>query len=108
MVAAWRWDAGDQFPNGRRAGRELVSTLRKGPPWPTLDVVMRAVVADLQAQGRRVAHVSHHLAPEMFMDDAHLVPAGNEAIAADFVAATIAALGATWSTEAAATPQALS
>ena len=41
MVAAWRWDAGDQFPNGRRVGRELVSTLRKGPPWPTLDVVMR-------------------------------------------------------------------
>ena len=29
MVAAWRWDAGDQFPNGRRVGRELVSTLRK-------------------------------------------------------------------------------
>jgi thiamine kinase-like enzyme len=41
MVAAWRWDAGDQFPNGQRAGRELVSTLRNGPPWPTLDVVMR-------------------------------------------------------------------
>lgn len=41
MVAAWRWDAGDQFPNGRRVGRELISTLRKGPPWPTLDVMMR-------------------------------------------------------------------
>ena len=41
MVAAWRWDAGDQFPNGRRVARELVSTLRKGPPWPTLDAVMR-------------------------------------------------------------------
>jgi Ser/Thr protein kinase RdoA (MazF antagonist) len=41
MVAAWRWDARDQFPNGRRVGRELVSTLRKGPPWPTLDVLMR-------------------------------------------------------------------
>jgi hypothetical protein len=41
MVAAWRWDAADQFPNGRRVGRELVSTLRKGPPWPTLDVMMR-------------------------------------------------------------------
>jgi len=40
MVAAWRWDAGDQFPNGRRAGQELVSALRKGPPWPTLDVLM--------------------------------------------------------------------
>jgi hypothetical protein len=41
MVAAWRWDAGDQFPNGRRTGLELVGTLRNGPPWPTLDAVMR-------------------------------------------------------------------
>ncbi len=41
MVAAWRWDAGDQFPNGRRAARKLISTLRAGPPWPTLDVAMR-------------------------------------------------------------------
>ncbi len=41
MVAAWRWDPGDQFPNGQRAGRELLSALRDGPPWPTLDVVMR-------------------------------------------------------------------
>ncbi len=41
MVAAWRWDRGDQFPNGPRVGRELVSTIRKGPPWPTFDVVMR-------------------------------------------------------------------
>ena len=41
MVAAWRWDRGDQFPNGQRAGRELLSALREGPPWPTLDVVMR-------------------------------------------------------------------
>jgi Phosphotransferase enzyme family len=41
MVAAWRWDPGDQFPNGQRARRELLSALRDGPPWPTLDVVMR-------------------------------------------------------------------
>jgi hypothetical protein len=41
MVAAWRWDAGDQFPNGPRVARELVGTLRKGPPWPALDVLMR-------------------------------------------------------------------
>ena len=41
MVAAWRWDAGDRFPNGTRVARELVSTLRKGPPWPALDVLMR-------------------------------------------------------------------
>jgi aminoglycoside phosphotransferase (APT) family kinase protein len=43
MVAAWRWDVGDEFPNGARVGRELVGTLRKGPPWPTLDVVMRGI-----------------------------------------------------------------
>lgn len=41
MVTAWRWDAGDQFPDGRHVAEELVDTLRKGPPWPTLDVVMR-------------------------------------------------------------------
>jgi predicted trehalose synthase len=41
MVAAWRWDPHDQFPNGQRAARELVSALRNGPPWPTLDDVMR-------------------------------------------------------------------
>jgi aminoglycoside phosphotransferase (APT) family kinase protein len=40
MVAAWRWDARDQFPNGPRVGRELISTLRQGPPWPTLDAMM--------------------------------------------------------------------
>ena len=41
MVAAWRWDAADQFPDGRRIGHELVSTIRKGPPWPTAERVMR-------------------------------------------------------------------
>jgi hypothetical protein len=39
MVAAWRWDVGDQFPNGRRFGDELLRLLREGPPWPTLDAV---------------------------------------------------------------------
>jgi Ser/Thr protein kinase RdoA (MazF antagonist) len=39
MVAAWRWDLTDQFPNGAQAGRELVSALREGPPWPALDAV---------------------------------------------------------------------
>src|SRR5271155_3478754 len=29
MVAAWRWDPGDQFPNGQQAARDLVSVLRK-------------------------------------------------------------------------------
>jgi hypothetical protein len=41
MVAAWRWDRGDQLPNGPRAARELLIALREGPPWPALDVVMR-------------------------------------------------------------------
>jgi Ser/Thr protein kinase RdoA (MazF antagonist) len=40
MVAAWRWDPGDQLPNGQRAARELLNALREGPPWPALDVVM--------------------------------------------------------------------
>ncbi|WP_328997238.1 aminoglycoside phosphotransferase family protein [Kribbella sp. NBC_00709] len=39
MVAAWRWDIGDQFPNGRRFGEEFLSALREGPPWPTLDTM---------------------------------------------------------------------
>ncbi|MFC8797937.1 phosphotransferase family protein [Promicromonospora sp. NPDC057138] len=41
MVAAWRWDLDDQFPNGRRFGVELLRLLREGPPWPTLDTVTR-------------------------------------------------------------------
>jgi Phosphotransferase enzyme family len=39
MVAAWRWELGDQFPNGRRFGEELLRVLHDGPPWPTLDEV---------------------------------------------------------------------
>jgi aminoglycoside phosphotransferase (APT) family kinase protein len=41
MVAAWRWDPGDQLPDRQRAARALLSALRTGPPWPPLDVVMR-------------------------------------------------------------------
>jgi hypothetical protein len=37
MVAAWRWDADDQFPNGMAFGRAFLRVLRAGPPWPTLD-----------------------------------------------------------------------
>jgi Ser/Thr protein kinase RdoA (MazF antagonist) len=40
MVAAWRWDTDDRFPGGERAGLALLSALRAGPPWPTVDVVM--------------------------------------------------------------------
>jgi predicted trehalose synthase len=37
MVAAWRWELGDEFPNGRFFGEEFLRVLRAGPPWPTLD-----------------------------------------------------------------------
>jgi hypothetical protein len=40
MVAAWRWDVGDQFPQGRAFGEELLRVLRAGAPWPTLDTVV--------------------------------------------------------------------
>jgi Ser/Thr protein kinase RdoA (MazF antagonist) len=43
MIAAWRWDRDDQFPNGQRAARKLLNALREGPPYPTLDAVMGAV-----------------------------------------------------------------
>ncbi len=36
MVAAWRWDAHDQFPDGLRHGQAILALLRHGPPWPTL------------------------------------------------------------------------
>ena len=36
MVAAWRWDARDEFPDGRRHGQEILALLRDGPPWPAL------------------------------------------------------------------------
>jgi hypothetical protein len=36
MVAAWRWDVRDEFPDGLRHGRNIVRMLRDGPPWPTL------------------------------------------------------------------------
>jgi hypothetical protein len=39
MVAAWRWDRGDQFPNGKYFGEELIRLLRAGSPWPTLDEI---------------------------------------------------------------------
>lgn len=40
MVAAWRCDPDDEFPEGDMARRRLLAALRAGPPWPTLDVVM--------------------------------------------------------------------
>ncbi|MFI5696099.1 phosphotransferase [Kribbella sp. NPDC051586] len=39
MVAAWRWDINDQFPNRTHYGEEFLRLLRAGPPWPTLDAI---------------------------------------------------------------------
>ncbi|GAA1894036.1 aminoglycoside phosphotransferase [Asanoa iriomotensis] len=36
MVAAWRWDVRDEFPNGHQHGRNILTLLRQGPPWPAL------------------------------------------------------------------------
>jgi hypothetical protein len=36
MVAAWRWDVRDEFPNGHQHGRDILTLLRQGPPWPAL------------------------------------------------------------------------
>jgi Phosphotransferase enzyme family len=36
MVAAWRWDIHDEFPDGHRYGRDLLALLHAGPPWPDL------------------------------------------------------------------------
>ena len=36
MVAAWRWDVRDEFPDGHQHGRNLLTLLREGPPWPAL------------------------------------------------------------------------
>src|SRR5512132_3592084 len=41
MGAAWRWDLGDQFPNGRRAVRAILRLLRQGPPWRALGDLRR-------------------------------------------------------------------
>jgi hypothetical protein len=40
MVAAWRWDSGDEFPDGHRHGRNILSLLRQGPPWPALGALV--------------------------------------------------------------------
>ncbi len=41
MVAAWRWDADDQFPNGRIWAEQFIIALRKAAPWPSLDAMTR-------------------------------------------------------------------
>lgn len=44
MIAAWRWELGDEFPDGKLFGEELLWALRQGPPWPTLDTMGPASV----------------------------------------------------------------
>jgi phosphotransferase family enzyme len=39
MVATWRWDVRDEFPNGPEHGVRILRLLRAGPPWPTLDAL---------------------------------------------------------------------
>lgn len=36
MVAAWRSDVRDEFPDGHQHGRNILTLLREGPPWPAL------------------------------------------------------------------------
>ena len=40
MVAAWRWDVRDEFPDGRRHAVEILGLLRAGPPWPALGALL--------------------------------------------------------------------
>jgi len=39
MVTAWRWELGDEFPDGRLFRELNLRALRQGPPWPTLDTI---------------------------------------------------------------------
>lgn len=43
MLAAWRWELGDQFPDGRRFGEEFLRLLRHGAPWPSIDTVIETL-----------------------------------------------------------------
>ncbi|WP_367128043.1 phosphotransferase [Saccharothrix sp. HUAS TT1] len=40
LVAAWRWDVRDEFPDGHGHGRDILSLLREGPPWPALGALV--------------------------------------------------------------------
>jgi Phosphotransferase enzyme family len=40
MVAAWRWDVRDEFPHGHQHGRDILTVLREGPPWPALGALV--------------------------------------------------------------------
>ena len=39
MVTAWRWELGDELPDGRLLREVNLRALHDGPPWPTLDTL---------------------------------------------------------------------
>ncbi len=54
MVAAWRWDVHDEFPLGRQHGRDILTLLRQGPPWPALGPSHRHVTSHRHGRDRLV------------------------------------------------------
>lgn len=38
MVAAWRWDVRDEYPEGHLHGGAILRRLHQGPPCPALAV----------------------------------------------------------------------
>jgi Phosphotransferase enzyme family len=63
MVATWRWDSDDQFPNGLQAGQELLNAIREGPPWPALVTVMRRQGATAPMSGISADRATLPIAP---------------------------------------------
>jgi Phosphotransferase enzyme family len=41
MVTAWRWELGDELPDGRFFREANLRALQDGPPWPTLDILYK-------------------------------------------------------------------
>ena len=39
MLAAWRWDERDEFPDRRRHRQHLLDVISQGPPWPALEAL---------------------------------------------------------------------
>jgi aminoglycoside phosphotransferase (APT) family kinase protein len=56
MVAAWRWDVRDDFPHGHEHGRDILTLLRQGPPWPALG----ALATDQQSARQQPAGLVVH------------------------------------------------
>jgi lysophospholipase L1-like esterase len=62
----------------------LTQELREG-----LGARLRRVADELAGAGQRVGHVQLRFAPNLFSDDAHFTPEGNEALAREFIEAAI-------------------